>query len=200
MKKIQVSHQFENTSFSKDVFRTLEQPVRYFNRNIENGTWYSTLPYCFENDTPIRDGIAFEILSDGKVCALDGNGDFEGKKPFVPFSHFIKALTIFVQNEHPRLRDYYAMKEKLLSLPGGEVYAKPGGRWENWAFALDFGNETEQVVESAKWMMREYHILTVRYTHKPTSFVFTNYRLRSSTMAPKSASHDLLLYDWETNQ
>jgi len=30
------------------------------------------------------------VIADGVVCALDGNGNFEGKKPFVPFWSYVK--------------------------------------------------------------------------------------------------------------
>ena len=131
------------------------------------------------------------------VDALDGNGDFDGKNPFVPFCSFREELTRSFHKEHPNLKDYYAMKQKLLSLPGGEAYADPSSCQDNWLFQLDFGNEKEQVVGTASRMDIQYSILAVEYKHKPTGFVFTNYRLRSVEMPPHSTSHDLLLYDWQ---
>ena len=98
---------------------------------------------------------------------------------------------------HPGLRSYEDMKQKLLSLPGGEAYANPSSCPDNWIFSLDFGNEIEQVLDSAGWMGRKYHILAVQYTHKPTGFVFTNYRFRAAALQPNASSHDLLLYDWQ---
>ena len=89
---------------------------------------------------------------------------------------------------------------KLLFLPGGEPYSNPSSCQDNWIFALDFGNEAEQVLESADWMGRECHILAVQYTHKPTGFVFTNYRFRAAALQPNASSHDLLLYDWQEEQ
>lgn len=47
------------------------------------------------------------------------------------------------------------------------------------------------------WMRREYHILAVQETHRPTGFVFTNFRLRAADQPAGSASSDLLLYDWQ---
>ena len=91
------------------------------------------------------------------------------------------------------------MKRKLLSLPGWEAYAGPRSCYENWLYALNFGHEREQVVETASWMTREYSILAVQYVHVPTSFPFVNFRFRAPTMAPGTANHDLLLYDWEDN-
>lgn len=88
-----------------------------------------------------------------------------------------------------------AMMTQLLLKWNG--YSDPSSCQDNWIFALDFGNETEQVLESADWMGREYHILAVQYTHKPTGFVFTNYRFRAAVLPPRASSHDLLLYDWQ---
>ena len=89
------------------------------------------------------------------------------------------------------------MKEKLLSLPGGEAYAGPHGACDNWLYALDFGEETEEAVGKASWLGTEYQVLAVRYTHKPTGFAFWNYRFRRSGKAARTSSYDLLLYDWE---
>ncbi len=36
------------------------------------------------------------------------------------------------------------MKEKLLSLPGGEQYSLHGACQDNWIYALSFGKETVQ--------------------------------------------------------
>lgn len=134
------------------------------------------------------------------MIALDGNGDFEGKKPFIPFCTFRERLAQEFLNKHPGLHSYEDMKQKLLFLPGGEPYSSPSSCPDNWIFALDFGNETEQVLESVDWMGREYHILTVQYTHKPTGFVFTNYRFRAAALQPNASSHDLLLYDWQEDR
>ena len=41
------------------------------------------------------------------------------------------------------------------------------------------------------------HIL---HTHKPTGFVFTNYRFRAAVLQPNASSHDLLLYDWHEDR
>ena len=63
----------------------------------------------------------------------------------------------------------------------------------NWIFDLNYGHETEQVVGSAWRMDTKYLILAVQYTHKPTGFIFTNYRIRNEELPPLSTSHDLLL-------
>lgn len=200
MTKRQVSFLFENTGSCVDVFCSVEKPSRYYCRNTESGAWYSSTPSSYEPDCQIREDIIFEVLSDGVVCALDGNSDFDGKKPFVPFCHFERSLAQSFAAQHPHLRDYDAMKKKLLSLPGGESYTAPGCCWENWVFALDFDHEVEEEVGRAQWMNNNYRILAVRYTHKPTGFEFINYRFRSGKMSPKSSSHDMLLYDWETQE
>ena len=46
-------------------------------------------------------------------------------------------------------------------------------------------------------MDTKYLILAVQYTHKPTGFIFTNYRIRNEELPPLSTSHDLLLYTWQ---
>ena len=89
------------------------------------------------------------------------------------------------------------MKQKLLSLPDGEEYTDPPSCQDNWLYHLNFGYEKEQVVGTVSRMDSQYSILAVEYQHKPTGFVFTNYRLRLTKMPPLSASNDLLLYDWQ---
>ena len=46
----------------------------------------------------IREDFIFEVIADGVVCALDGNGNFEGKKPFVPFCQFRRWCSPFIHN------------------------------------------------------------------------------------------------------
>lgn len=118
------------------------------------------------------------MIADGVVCALDGNGNFEGKKPFVPFYQFRQSLVQSVHAQHPHLQDHEALREKLLSLPDARETVGHGWYWENWLFATDVENTAEEAVDSAEWLNSQFHILAVRYTHKPTGFVFTNYRFR----------------------
>ena len=200
MKTIQLTFLFEDTGFCKDVFQSVNQPYYYCNRDTVDGTWYTYTPDDYQNDCRIRKDVIIEIISDGQVIALDGNGDFEGKKPFIPFYTFREQLAQAFLNKHPGVHSYEDMKQKLLFLPSGEPYSDPSSCQDNWIFALDFGNETEQVLESADWMGREYHILAVQYTHKPTGFVFTNYRFRAAVLQPNASSHDLLLYDWHEDR
>ena len=166
---------------------------------MADGTWYTASPAgnCCENDCTVRADIIFEVIAGGEVRCLDGNGDFPGKNPFIPFCEFEKELAADALAAHPGLKDYQAMKEKLLSLPGGEAYAGHHSTRDNWLYALNFGEETEEAVGTASWLGTEYHILAVRYTHKPTGFSFRNYRFRRSGKAARTSSHDLLLYDWE---
>ena len=166
---------------------------------MADGTWYTASPagnYC-ENDCTVRADIIFEVIAGGEVRCLDGNGDFPGKTPFTPFCEFEKALAADTLAAHPGLKDYHAMKEKLLSLPGGEAYADPRRLSDNWLYALNFGEETEETIGTASWLGTEYHVLAVRYTHKPTGFAFRNYRFRRSGRDTRTSSHDLLLYDWD---
>ena len=179
---------------------TYKNRYYYCNRDTVDGTWYTSTPDDYQNDCRIRKDVIIEIISDGQVIALDGNGDFEGKKPFIPFYTFREQLAQAFLNKHPGVHSYEDMKQKLLFLPSGEPYSDPSSCQDNWIFALDFGNETEQVLESADWMGREYHILAVQYTHKPTGFVFTNYRFRAAVLQPNASSHDLLLYDWHEDR
>mgnify|MGYP003281586890 FL=1 len=85
MKTIQLTFLFEDTGFCKDVFQSVNQPYYYCNRDTVDGTWYTSTPDDYQNDCRIRKDVIIEIISDGQVIALDGNGDFEGKKPFIPF-------------------------------------------------------------------------------------------------------------------
>ena len=86
---------------------------------------------------------------------------------------------------------------KLLSLPDARETVGHGWYWENWLLATDVENTAEEAVDSAEWLNSQFHILAVRYTHKPTGFVFTNYRFRDKRTEAKSSGHDLLLYDWK---
>ena len=198
-KRIRVALLMEEAGLCRDTFCTTEGPERYFNRSMADGTWYTASPAgnCCENDCTVRADIIFEVIAGGEVRCLDGNGDFPGKAPFVPFCEFEKELAADTLAAHPGLKDYQAMKEKLLSLPGGEAYAGPHSTRDNWLYALNFGEETEEAVGTASWLGTEYHILAVWYTHKPTGFAFRNYRFRRSGKAARTSSHDLLLYDWE---
>ena len=198
-RRIRVEFYLEDDGLCRDTFRTTEGPERYFNRSMEDGKWHTASPvgnYC-ENDCTVREDIIFEIVSRGRVCHLDGNGDFPGKNPFIPFREFEKALAADTLAAHPGLKDHHAMKEKLLSLPGGERYADPHSMRDNWVYALNFGEETEEAIGTASWLGIEYHVFAARYTHKPTGFVFRNYRFRQKGTAARASSQDLLLYDWE---
>lgn len=88
------------------------------------------------------------------------------------------------------------MKEKLLSLPGGERYSRPGACQDHWLYALNFGKETVQVIDTSEWMGRPYELIVVLYTHTPTRFQFINYCIRPAGIISSSLRHDLLLYDW----
>ena len=198
MKQMKVAYLFEDRGLCRDVFQSIEQPGQYFNRSTLNGVWYHTDVsgnYC-ENSHPAKNDTIFEIYHNGQFWCLDGNGDFENKVPFEPFCQFERNLMHTFQKEHPEVRDYEAMKAKLLSLPGSEAYADPHSCRDNWIYALDFANVTEEVMETCAWMKKQYNILAVRFTHKPTGFVFINSRFRSALLSPGASSHDLLLYSW----
>ena len=73
MIKRQISFLFEDPGFCIDVFCTIAEPVRYYNRDTESGAWYSSTPDWNENGSLIREDLIFEVIADGVVCALDGN-------------------------------------------------------------------------------------------------------------------------------
>lgn len=79
MKKIQVSYLFENAGLCTDVFKSVDSPHRFYNRNTESGIWYTATPTAYENDSRIRQDVIVEVIADGQVIALDGNSDFAGK-------------------------------------------------------------------------------------------------------------------------
>ena len=202
---IQVTFLMEDRGFCKDVFATVEKPTRYYNRIFENytgevATWYSASPSIFESDCRISPQTIFEVVYQGRLCAREGNGDFEGKIPFVPFFEFERREAIRCSKKLPNLKGYEQMKEKLLSLPGGEQYSLHGACQDNWIYALNFGKETVQVIDTSEWMGRSYELIAVLYTHKPTEFQFTNYCIRPAGIISSSSRHDLLLYDWAEHQ
>lgn len=67
-------------------------------------------------------------------------------------------------------------------------------------YALSFGKETVQVIDTSEWMGRSYELIAVLYTHKPTGFQFANYCIRPAGIISSSSRHDLLLYDWTEHQ
>ena len=140
MIKRQISFLFEDPGFCIDVFCTIAEPVRYYNRDTESGAWYSSTPDWNENGSLIREDLIFEVIADGVVCALDGNGNFEGKKPFVPFCQFRQSLVQSVHTQYPHLQNQEALREKLLSLPDARETVGHGWYWENWLFATDVEN------------------------------------------------------------
>lgn len=109
MIKRQISFLFEDPGFCIDVFCTIAEPVRYYNRDTESGAWYSSTPDWNENGSLIREDLIFEVIADGVVCALDGNGNFEGKKPFVPFCQFRQSLVQSVHTQYPHLQNQEAL-------------------------------------------------------------------------------------------
>lgn len=92
MKTIQVTPLFEDVGFCKNVFQSVAKPYYYCNRDIVDGIWYISTPDDFENDCRIRKDVLIEILRNGKVIALDGNGDFDGKILLSHFAVFVKNL------------------------------------------------------------------------------------------------------------
>ena len=112
MIKRQISFLFEDPGFCIDVFCTIAEPVRYYNRDTESGAWYSSTPDWNENGSLIREDLIFEVIANGVVCALDGNGNFEGKKPFVPFYQFRQSLVQSVHAQYPHLQDHEALNRR----------------------------------------------------------------------------------------
>ena len=190
-----------NTVFYVDLGASSNVADRIFeNYTGEVATWYSASPPIFESDCRISPQTIFEVVYQGRLCAREGNGDFEGKIPFVPFFEFERREAIRCSKKLPNLKGYEQMKEKLLSLPGGEQYSLHGACQDNWIYALSFGKETVQVIDTSEWMGRSYELIAVLYTHKPTGFQFTNYCIRPAGIISSSSRHDLLLYDWAEHQ
>ena len=79
MKKIQVTYFFEDSGFCKDVFKSVDIPHYYYNRDTASGVWYTSTPDYYANDRRIQQDVIIEVVAGGRVIALDGNGDFEGK-------------------------------------------------------------------------------------------------------------------------
>lgn len=104
--KIQVTHLFEDTGFCKDVFQSVSEPRFYINRDSETGEWYTATPVYYENDSRVRTDVVIEILLDGEAVALDGNGTFDGKRPFVPFHQFRERVTKLLMDKYPALKGY----------------------------------------------------------------------------------------------
>ena len=102
--KIQVTHLFEDTGFCKDVFQSVSEPRFYINRDSETGEWYTATPVYYENDSRVRTDVVIEILLDGEAVALDGNGTFDGKRPFVPFHQFRERVTKLLMDKYPALK------------------------------------------------------------------------------------------------
>lgn len=54
MKKIQVSYLFENAGLCTDVFKSVDSPHRFYNRNTESGIWHTATPTAYENDSIVH--------------------------------------------------------------------------------------------------------------------------------------------------
>lgn len=61
MIKRQISFLFEDPGFCIDVFCTIAEPVRYYNRDTESGAWYSSTPDWNENGSLIREDLICEV-------------------------------------------------------------------------------------------------------------------------------------------
>ena len=114
MKKIQVTPFFEDIGLCKNVFRSISEPHYYCNRDTVDGTWYTSTPDYFENDCRIRQDVIIEIIADGKIIALDGNGDFKGKQAFVP-SSFHNIIACKSQQENSLLKSFTVTIEEHIS-------------------------------------------------------------------------------------
>ena len=115
MKKIQVTYFFEDSGFCKDVFKSVDIPHYYYNRDTASGVWYTSTPDYYANDRRIQQDVIIEVVAGGRVIALDGNGDFEGKRPFVPFNEFEKSLANSFAGQQFRFHFLIAPQFRLLS-------------------------------------------------------------------------------------
>ena len=67
MIKRQISFLFADPGFCIDVFCTIAEPVRYYNRDTESGAWYISTPDWNEKGSLIREDLIFEVIADGAV-------------------------------------------------------------------------------------------------------------------------------------
>ena len=79
MIKRQISFLFEDPGFCIDVFCTIAEPVRYYNRDTESGAWYSSTPDWNENGSLIREDLIFEVIADAPVTPA-GSPDTSGSR------------------------------------------------------------------------------------------------------------------------
>lgn len=56
MKKIQVTYFFEDSDFCKDVFKSVDIPHYYYNRDTASGVWYTSTPDYYANGPPYPAG------------------------------------------------------------------------------------------------------------------------------------------------
>lgn len=125
MKTVQLTLPFGGIGFYKDVLQSVDQPYCYCNRGMVDGTRYTSAPGDYQNDYCIRRDVIIGVISGGQVIALDGSRGFKGRKPFIPFYTSRERLAQAFLSEHPGLRGYRDMEQKLLFLSGGEPYFDP---------------------------------------------------------------------------
>ena len=197
MKTIQLTFLFEDTGFCKDVFQSVNQPYYYCNRDTVDGTWYTSTPDDYQNDCRIRKDVIIEIISDGQVIALDGNGDFEGKKPFIPFYTFREQLAQAFLNKHPGVHSYEDMKQKLLFLPGGEPYSDPSSCQDNWILPLILGMKPNRFWNLPTGWAESITFLPSSTRTNPLALYLQIIVFGRLFSHRGHSSHDLLLYDWQ---
>ena len=198
--KIQVTHLFEDTGFCKDVFQSVSEPRFYINRDSETGEWYTATPVYYENDSRVRTDVVIEILLDGEAVALDGNGTFDGKRPFVPFHQFRERVTKLLMDKYPALKGYGAMKE-MAAVPAGrrEIrrFTRVSGRIGSMIWTPDAGGSRSRRMPTG-WD-RSTTSSRCRKRTGPPALCSQISDSRAANQPAGSASCDLLLYDWQTH-
>ena len=69
MKKIQVTYFFEDSGFCKDVFKSVDIPHYYYNRDTASGVWYTSTPDYYANDRRIQQDVIIEVVAGGRAVS-----------------------------------------------------------------------------------------------------------------------------------
>ena len=102
----------------------------------------------------------------------------------MPFYQFRQSLVQSVHTQHPHLQDHEALRENCFPCRMPEKRLGMVGTGKTGSLPPMLRTPLRGRVDSAEWLNSQFHILAVRYTHKPTGFVFTNYRFRTKEPKP----------------
>ena len=207
-KIIKIKHHESDSGFCKDTFVTVgDDKKRYFNRCTESGAWYHTSPYggYFEHSHLVSENIIFQIMNGQKVLAIDGNGDFPNKKPFVTgeerYDRAKALFADFLQQNGIIFKDIEAWKQALRSHPAYQEYKSYD---ENWLYYESGKAVSIERVATLDVFGDPVDFLAVTYNHS-CGINFTHY---CAAFTPQKSYHHLLgkplcdlayllLYTWE---